>query len=123
MARPSVCSSAFSVHGLRRSAWRWATAIAASGILTIYALLIAACSIAWRNFRSGRGDRKGAVKLSCSICRHAGGRALIGGHHAPVFAESDLIWKSLTISALNASALWIFYMRSNRGCADAGRRR
>ena len=21
---------------------------------------------------------------------------LIGGHHAPVFAESDLIWKSLT---------------------------
>ena len=80
------------------------------GILTIYALLIAACSIAWRNFRSGRGDRKGAVKLFVLYFAGMLAARLIGGHHAPVFAESDLIWKSLTISALNASALWIFYI-------------
>jgi hypothetical protein len=79
-------------------------------ILTIYALLIAACSIAWRNFRSGHGDKRGAMKLfllyfGCMLTAH-----LIAGHHAPVLAESNIIWEALTISALNASALWIFYI-------------
>jgi hypothetical protein len=80
------------------------------GILTIYALLIAACSIAWRNLRSGRGDRKGAQKLFVLYFACMLAARLIAGHHAPVFAESDLIWKALTISALNAAAIFVFYI-------------
>jgi serine/threonine-protein kinase len=81
-----------------------------AAILVIYLLLIAACTIAWRNYRSGRGDRRGAAKLFglYFICMFAG--RMIGGHHAPTLAEADLIWKALTISALNAAAIVGFYV-------------
>ena len=79
-------------------------------ILVIYVLLAAACSIAWRNLRTGRGDRKGAQKITFLyfVCMLAA--RLVAGHHTPVFAESNVIWSSLTISALNAAAVWVFYI-------------
>jgi predicted Ser/Thr protein kinase len=79
-------------------------------ILAIYVLLIAACSLAWRNFRSGRGDRRGALKLFLLYFGCMLAARVIAAHHAPVFAEADLVWKSLTVSALNAAAIWVFYI-------------
>jgi Protein kinase domain len=78
-------------------------------ILAIYLLLIAACSLAWRNYRSGRGDRRGAVKLFLLYFACMMTSLLIAGHHAPVLAEADLFWKALTLSALNAAAIAVFY--------------
>jgi hypothetical protein len=79
-------------------------------ILAIYVLLIAACSLAWRNYRSGRCDRRGALKLFLLyFCCMLAAR-LIAGHHAPVFAEADIVWKSLSVSALNAAAIAVFYI-------------
>lgn len=80
------------------------------GLLMVYALLAAACAIAWHNLRTGRGDLRGARKLFLLYfgCMLAG--RLIAGHHAPVFAESELLWKALTISALNAAAVSVFYI-------------
>ncbi len=80
------------------------------GVLVIYVLLIVACWLAWRNYRSGHGDRRGAAKLFVIYAGCMMAARLIAGHHAPIMAEADLIWKSLTVSALNGAALWGFYI-------------
>jgi serine/threonine-protein kinase len=79
-------------------------------IFTIYVLLAAAIIISWRNFGSGHGDRRGAKKLFAIYFFCMLAARLIIAHHAPVFDETDLIWKAISISALNAAALWVFYI-------------
>ena len=76
----------------------------------IWVLLVAAGTIAWHNFRTGRGDRRGAQKLGVLYFLCMCAARLIAGHHTPVFGESNLIWSALTVSALNAAAIWIFYI-------------
>ena len=79
-------------------------------IAILYTLLVAACLIAWRNFRSGRGDRRGAAKLFLLYFVSRMAAMLVGAHHAPVLADTELIWSSLMNSTLNAGALWVFYI-------------
>ncbi len=76
----------------------------------VYALLLSAGVIAWRNFRSGRGDRRGAAKLFLLYFGCMLGGHLIAGHHAPVMGELNLFWKALSVSALNGAALYLFYI-------------
>ncbi len=81
-----------------------------AAVAMIWLLLVAACAIAWRSFRTGHGDRRGAQKLAglYFICMLAA--RFIGGHHTPVFGEANLVWSALTVSALNAAAIWTFYI-------------
>ncbi len=80
-------------------------------VVFIYSLLIVACVLVWHNFRTNRGDRRGAAKLFLIFFAVMFGARLIGAHHTPVFGEVDsLFWAALCISALNAGAIWLVYM-------------
>jgi serine/threonine-protein kinase len=81
-----------------------------AAILFIYVLLSAAIYIAWHNFRSGRGDRRGAFKLFALYFACMASARLIQGHHAPVLGETDLFWKAISLAAVNAAAIGVFYI-------------
>ncbi len=79
-------------------------------VALIYILLVAACVIAWHNFRSGRGDRRGGAKLALFYFLCFAVSALLTAHHAPTMAELELFWKSVALAAINAGAVWMIYL-------------
>ncbi len=79
-------------------------------LIFVYTLLIAAGMIGWRNIRSGRGDRRGAIKLFLLYSGCMAAAVLISGHHAPVLGELELFWKGISVAALNGAALCLFYV-------------
>ncbi|HEX7316818.1 MAG TPA: serine/threonine-protein kinase [Pyrinomonadaceae bacterium] len=74
-------------------------------------LIVAAAWLARRNFRLGRGDRRGASKLALFVfaTRLAGG--LVGASHVATFAgEAAVIFAAILRALFAASMLWLLYI-------------
>jgi serine/threonine-protein kinase len=79
-------------------------------LIIVYAALISASLIAWRNFRTGRGDRKGALKLAFFYFSCMAGSQILSAHHSATLEELGLFWKSVSIGTINAAIVWAFYL-------------
>lgn len=79
-------------------------------IAVIYLSMIAACFIAWHNIRTGKGDRRGASTFAgiYFICMAAA--RMLDSHHTPSLDELSVFWKSISVAAINAGVIWLFYM-------------
>ena len=75
----------------------------------IYLGLIVCGVIAWRNVTTGRADLRGATKLalfygSCMLASR-----FLQAHHSANLDEATVFWKSISVSMINATAVWGFY--------------
>jgi predicted Ser/Thr protein kinase len=79
-------------------------------LVVIYLALTGACFIAWHNIRTGKGDRRGASTFAWIyfICMAAA--RMLDAHHTPSLEELNVFWKSISVAALNAGAIWVFYI-------------
>jgi hypothetical protein len=80
-------------------------------LLFYAAALAGGLTLAWRNVRSGRGDRKGAGRLAIFVLVLALVDWIVGEKHSPVFAveaASAYLW--IARAVLAAASTWIFYM-------------
>jgi serine/threonine-protein kinase len=81
------------------------------GVLAlVYVSLIAACFIAWHNIRTGKGDRRGASKFAGIYFICMSSARMLESHHTPSIEELSVFWKSISVAALNAGVIWVFYM-------------
>jgi predicted Ser/Thr protein kinase len=76
----------------------------------IYSALLAACVIAWLNFRSGRVSLQGAGKLAGVFFAAMALDLFLFMHHSTSAAELDGFWRVVSMSAINACAAWVFYL-------------
>jgi serine/threonine-protein kinase len=79
-------------------------------LLVIYLALAAAGVVAWKNFRSGRGDRQGAWRLALLYFAGLAGGAALASHHVATQAELSLFWRVVSKGAINAGVVWMFYI-------------
>jgi serine/threonine-protein kinase len=96
--------------GLSSNAWRVALAIGATRFVLII-LTLAALPWAWRNYRSGRGDRDGALRLAAFVFVLRLITWLLQSTHVPEFgAEVTRLCIGVMRSLGEAAVLWLFYI-------------
>ena len=78
--------------------------------VAVYPALAFASVLAWRNFRSGRGDRQGAWSLTSLYFISLTGGTALAAHHVAAMAEWPVVWNLLGVGVLNAGVVWLFYM-------------
>ena len=77
----------------------------------IVTLLLAAAWLAQRNFRLGRGDRRGAAKLALLVFATTLVGNFVGASHVPTFVGEVFVLYALFKRALfNAALLWLLYI-------------
>ena len=92
------------------SAWRMALAIGTTRFVLII-LTLAALPWAWRNYRSGRGDREGAFRLAAFIFVLRLITWLLQSTHVPELgAEVTRLCIGVMRSLGEAALLWLFYI-------------
>jgi serine/threonine-protein kinase len=79
-------------------------------LVVVYLVLIAACGIAWHNFRAGKSDRRGAFKMGSIYFLCMAGARLLRAHHTATLQELNLFWLTISTAFLNAGTLWIIYL-------------
>lgn len=79
-------------------------------VALIYLALTGACFIAWHNIRSGKGDRRGAATFAWIYFSCMAGARILDAHHSPGLEELNVFWKSISVAALNAGVIWVFYI-------------
>jgi len=79
-------------------------------LVVVYAALIAACVLGWRNLRSGKADQRGSSRLAVIyfVCAAAG--FLLEMHHTATQNELAGFWMSVSNALINAILVWIFYV-------------
>jgi serine/threonine-protein kinase len=83
------------------------TNITLSGILAMW---LAAGLLAWRNFRTGRGDMRGASRLAAFIFNIEMLKWLCTAHHASPVVEFFLFLAGVSWAAFVAGFIWTFYL-------------
>jgi len=78
--------------------------------MVLYPCLVAALLIAWYNFRAGRADLQGATKLALILFTANVGARFLSAHHTWQAAELSLLWRGISIAAINGGMLWTFYL-------------
>ena len=72
---------------------------------------LTAAVLVWRNWLSGRGDRRGATRLAAIVFCVRFAIWLIGGHHVPALRQE---WMLLTIALgkalVDGAASWVMYL-------------
>ena len=80
-------------------------------VAIIYTLLLAACIVAWINFRSRKADLRGATKLGAWCWAGYAGAAFLWAHHVGALAETTTFWKVVMgNAAVNGAAVWVLYL-------------
>jgi hypothetical protein len=80
-------------------------------MLTVFILvLIGSALLAVRNFRLGRGDRKGALRLAIFSSSLTLVNRIASAHHVPNFGEFSVILNSLQDAAFAGAFFWIVYI-------------
>lgn len=80
-------------------------------IAVISAVTLAACFLAWRNIRSGSGDRRGAFKVACLVLVAVGiGRLLAMNHIPSITAELARFSLALKSALFYAFFTWVLYL-------------
>jgi hypothetical protein len=91
-------------------AWRMALAIGTTRFVLII-LTLAALPWAWRNYRSGRGDRDGAIRLAAFVFVLRLITWLLQSTHVPEFGtEVTRLCIGVIRSLGEAALLWLFYI-------------
>jgi serine/threonine-protein kinase len=80
------------------------------GLLVVAALLIAAAWIAWRHWKSGRGDLRGASKLAGVVFAGEVVSWALRVPHTPTTAEYVRISLALGAALLQGAACWVLYV-------------
>ena len=79
-------------------------------LVLVYSALIAACVIAWRNTRSGKSDRRGALRMGAAYFLCMFGSRMLWAHHTPTLAETNIFWLDLSTALINGGAVWLMYL-------------
>jgi serine/threonine-protein kinase len=79
-------------------------------IAGLLALPAAAGLLAWRNARSGRGDRPGAFRMAGFLFLVSLFGTLAATHHVPTAKESALLFAVLRYAVTFAGVGWVLYM-------------
>ncbi|HME06049.1 MAG TPA: serine/threonine-protein kinase [Bryobacteraceae bacterium] len=81
-----------------------------AGISLLTLLLVSALWLAWRNFRLGRGDTRGSLRLAAAalICYALG--SFVQLHHVPLLLEFGNIVSAITAGMLGAALVSVLYM-------------
>jgi len=78
-------------------------------MVIVYVALITACGIAWVNYRAGRTDPRGALRLFQIYFISMSAAALMTLHHTATRSELSLFWLAVSSALINAALNWIFY--------------
>jgi hypothetical protein len=73
-------------------------------------LCVLAALLAWRNFRAGRGDIRGASRLAALVFGVEMVEWLCTGHHVSAVAEMNLFVGGVAWAAFSAGLVWMLYL-------------
>ena len=76
----------------------------------LYLVLVAACLLAWYNFRARRVDQRGAVRMSAWLFVCLAASTFLEMHHSATAQELSGFWRVVSQALLNASILWVCYL-------------
>jgi serine/threonine-protein kinase len=76
----------------------------------VYLVLVAACLLAWYNFRARRVDQRGALRMSAWLFVCLAASAFLGMHHSATAQESLGFWHVVAQALVNAVFLWVCYL-------------
>src|SRR5271157_3034058 len=76
----------------------------------VYLLLVAACGLAWYNFRARRVDQHGAVQMGTWYVVCAAASLFLNMHHSATAQELSGFWRVVGAASVNAGILWILYL-------------
>jgi serine/threonine protein kinase len=79
-------------------------------VIMVYLVLISACGIAWHNFRAGKSDRRGALKMGSIYVLCMAGARLLVTHHTASLQELNVFWLTMSTAFLNGGAMWVIYL-------------
>ena len=80
--------------------------------LIIFVLSIGTCVLAWRNVKTGRGDRRGATRIAFTLLGVMFVSWVIGARHhlEPLTEFNQFLDTFLSEQLLNAAILWLVYL-------------
>ena len=78
--------------------------------LLVYAALIGACTLAWRNLRTGRADQRGAFHITVIYAVFMLGGNLLRMHHTATVDEITGFWLNMGIVLVNSVLEWVMYI-------------
>lgn len=78
--------------------------------ITFLSLLMASVYLAHRNVRLGRGDQRGALRLSAFVSITVLTASMLAAHHVPSSEEFALIFTLLPRALLSGAIVWLFYV-------------
>lgn len=89
-----------------------AAELATQAVISVFGVLLLTGSIILcrRNLRLGRGDRRGASRLSVVVFAASVAAWLMGGHHVASFYEFALAGTSLAFGLAASSFVWVLYV-------------
>ena len=80
-------------------------------IIILYAFLLAACVVAWLNFRARKADLRGATKIALWCWAAYSGAYFLRAHHTASVAEVTTFWRVVTNDgAINGFLVWVLYL-------------
>ena len=79
-------------------------------LAVILAVCLAAVLLAWRNFRAGRGDTRGASRLAAFVFGVEMLKWLCTAHHVSTVIEFALFLAGVSWAAFMAGFIWTFYL-------------
>jgi hypothetical protein len=79
-------------------------------LVMIYVVLVAACVLAWYNYRAQRVDLRGAAKMGIVYFVCAAASYFLNMHHTATMQELNGFWTVVAGALTNASIIWIFYL-------------
>ena len=78
--------------------------------LILLTLVIAGAWLARRNLLAGRGDRRGAARLSAAVIILQFAMWALGAHHLPTADEVDIFASGVVDAAVMGAVIWIVYV-------------
>lgn len=71
---------------------------------------VGSCFLAYRNVRTGRGDRRGAARLVAFTVAIWTAAWIVMEHHVTTISEFYLLWLFLSVAVLVAALTWVSYL-------------
>jgi serine/threonine-protein kinase len=73
-------------------------------------VLMGALWLAWRNFRAGRGDTRGALRLAAAGLIFMSLAGMMRLHHIPALAELGYLTDAISSGSFAAAGVWVLYV-------------
>jgi hypothetical protein len=78
--------------------------------LLLCTVLLGALWLAWRNYREGRGDRRGSFRLAVGALVCYSLAFFVQRHHVPLLLEFIHVANAIAIGLFAAALVWVLYM-------------